>query len=247
MYHFFTDGTLLENAEISISGADHNHIKNVLRMRIGDTVVVTGGDGSPFFCRITSFESASTYLKVLGPAPETELSAEITLYQGFPKGDKLESIIQKSVELGAARIVPVLMERCVARPDPGKIASRLKRWQSIAQSAAEQSGRSVVPEVLPAMPYRDALDDAAGSLIVVPYEKADGMDSLAEVAANMGKTARLSVFIGPEGGFSENEIAMARSAGAVEVSLGRRILRTETAGPALIAFLMLTDEINHRG
>ncbi len=247
MYHFFVKEPVRVRDTVRITGSDYNHIKNVLRMHADDTVVLTGSDGLPYYCVIRDVTTDEIILEADRAADAPELSVRITLYQGLAKGEKMDGIIQKSVELGAVRIVPVEMDRCVVRLDERKKESRTARWQAIAESAAKQSGRGIIPSVGPVMGLDEALHDAEGSLILLPYENAEGMETLAATAAELKESDNVSVFIGPEGGYEPDEVTKALRAGARLVSLGRRILRTETAGPALIAFLMLTDEINNRG
>lgn len=247
MNHFFTDAALDGAQSAVITGADHNHIRNVLRMKAGEQLVLTGSEGVPYLCELTDCGRGETAVRIIGPEASPELALRITLCQALPKGDKMETVVQKAVELGAARIVPVETARCVVRLDDKKKAARRERWQAIAEAAAKQSGRGVVPEVSPVTGYKQALAEAAGSLILFPYENAEGMAALGGCLQELRSCGRVTVFIGPEGGFEPPEVDAAAAAGARIVSLGRRILRTETAGAALIAFLMLHAEMDEAG
>jgi len=242
MTHFFVPDGIGVDGLFHITGGDLNHMKNVLRMKPGDPVVISDGSDRDHYCRILSIDKEEARLTPESEKNSSELPAEIVLYQGLPKADKMELIIQKAVELGASRIVPVDMKRCVVRLDEKKIQSKTARWNQIARSAAEQSGRSRIPEVSAVMRYRDAVLELEKGLFLLPYENARGMaatkDALREVTA--GK--QIGILIGPEGGFESAEVDLAMAHGATVVSLGRRILRTETAGLAAITMCMLELE-----
>lgn len=228
--------------EIWISGADHNHIKNVLRMRGGEKIRISTGTGRNYFAKISKITQDATQVEILEEAPDTELPCEITLYQGLPKADKLEQIIQKTTELGAARIVPVAMKNCVVRLDEKKAAKKILRWQSIAESAARQAKRSKIPEVAGLMTFPEALREAQqADRILLPYENARGMEATREVLGAMAPGEHIGVFIGPEGGFDPSEIAQLPEPVKM-ITLGKRILRTETAGPAVLAMIALLAE-----
>lgn len=168
-----------------------------------------------------------------------ELSSRLILYQGLPKGDKMELIVQKAVELGVSRIVPVSLKRCVVKLDAKKAEAKRRRWQAVAESAAKQSGRSVIPQVDPVMTLEEALRDAkALDFRLIPYECARGMEEARSVLGKIQKGRSTGVFIGPEGGFEKSEVEAAVEAGAHPISLGRRILRTETAGICILSVLM---------
>lgn len=244
MYHFFVpdagDGPV-----IAVTGPDVNHIRNVLRMKPGEKIVISNGADRDFYCRIREIREREVLAEVLTePVEETELPAELILYQGLPKADKMEWIIQKAVELGAVRIVPVSMKRSVVKLDPKKKKSRQARWQKIAESAAGQCGRRRIPEVGEVLTFREALEEAGEmERILFPYENAKGMQSAKKALASLAPGQRIAVFIGPEGGFDPEEAAAAGEAGAETISLGRRILRTETAGLAMLTLCMMRLEI----
>lgn len=237
MYHFFTETEMFTESEVTITGSDVNHIKNVLRMKPGEKVLISDGKGLNYFCALTEIGSEAVKAVILPEeVSDTELPVEVILYQGLPKGDKMELIIQKCVELGVSRIVPVEMFRCVMKLDAKKEENKLKRWYGVSESAAKQSKRMIVPEISGVMKYKAAIEEAKDAeLAIVPYEAAESLDG----AGGMELTRRLigglkpgqkcAVFIGPEGGFSEDEIAYALENGVKPVTLGKRILRTETA------------------
>ena len=182
--------------------------------------------------------------KILEEWENKELPARIHLFQGLPKGDKMELIIQKAVELGAYRVVPVSMKRSVVKLDAKKADAKRKRWNAVSESAAKQSKRSLIPEVAPLMTYKEAVKEAAGyDMVLLPYESADGIRKTRELLASVKPGTDIAVFIGPEGGFEDEEVELARENGAEIVTLGKRILRTETAGLCMLSALMLQLEV----
>ena len=188
--------------------------------------------------RSRRFENSRVLARILPePVEDTELPVEVTLYQGLPKGDKMEFIIQKCVELGVSRIVPVEMARSVVKLDKKKEEAKRKRWQGISESAAKQSKRMIVPEIGPVLSYKEAVAEAASmDLFLLPYEDSEslsgagGMELTRSLIGGLKPGKKCAVLIGPEGGFSDGEVEAARNAGARTVTLGKRILRTETAG-----------------
>ena len=240
MARFFAAAEQKRDDVITICGNDFRHLHAVLRMKEGDELTVTVDGVGVYACRIESFEADRAILHVLTEVREShEASVHVTLFQGLPKGDKLEQVIEKSVELGVYEVVPVLMKRSVVKPDPKKEEARTARRQKIAEAAAKQSLRDVIPEVKPTMTYEEALAYAKTlDLLIVPYEAADNMEETREILRTVPEGARVGVFIGPEGGFSGDEIEKAVQAGAKVITLGKRILRTETAGPAVLAVLL---------
>ena len=240
MARFFAAAEQKTDDLITIGGNDFRHLHAVLRMKEGDELTVTVDGVGVFACRIESFETDRAILRVLSEVQEShEASVRVTLFQGLPKGDKLEQVIEKSVELGVYEVVPVLMKRSVVKPDEKKEAVRTARRQKIAEAAAKQSLRDVIPEVKPLMSFDEALAYAKTlDVILVPYEAADNMEETLGILRSVPDGASKGVFIGPEGGFSGEEIEKVLSAGAKVITLGKRILRTETAGPALLAVLL---------
>lgn len=238
MYQFFVEEEQVHSDSISITGGDVNHIKNVLRMKNGEKIRVSSKSGQAYFCHISSILDDEV-IAAIDSADETgtELDNHIVLYQGLPKGDKMELIIQKAVELGVSEIVPVAMKNCVVKLDDKKAKSKVTRWQAIAESAAKQSKRSLIPEVKMPMSYKEAVAYAKGlDVKLVPYENEHGMSGTKAAMEQIEKGESVAVFIGPEGGFALEEIEMVRDEMQL-ISLGRRILRTETAGIAALAIL----------
>ncbi|MBO5342805.1 MAG: 16S rRNA (uracil(1498)-N(3))-methyltransferase [Lachnospiraceae bacterium] len=250
MYHFFVEPGQIQGTQIYITGKDVNHIKNVLRMRIGEEISVGNGmDGKEYRCAIDSFEEDSVNCKLLFIKEDgVELPVKVTLFQGLPKADKMELIIQKAVELGVYEIVPVATKRCVVKLDAKKEASKIARWQAIAEAAAKQSKRAVVPQIRPVMTMQGAIKAASEmEHRIIPYELAEGMSKTKEVFESFTPGNSVAVFIGPEGGFEEKEVEAATEAGIQPVSLGKRILRTETAGFTVLAWIMYELEVRSWG
>lgn len=248
MYNFFVDPCARMGGSFRISGKDHNHICNVLRMQIGDTFLVSC-EGISSLCRLDCIEEDAVVAEIVEEDyRNTELPVRFYLFQGLPKGDKLELIIQKTVELGVAGIIPVEMSRCVMKLDEKKKKARRERWQSIAESAAKQSKRNVIPEVSEVMTYKQAMGKAAEmDLFLVPYENERGMVATREALSRIQPGMSVGILVGPEGGFDEKEVELARQAGAVVISLGSRILRAETAAVTAVGMGMLHVEMNLDG
>ena len=227
MPRFFTDPSNIDGSEIKITGSDVNHIKNVLRMRAGEEISVSDGAGKDYFGKIRSIDRDCVLIDIENSWDSyVELPAEITLFQGLPKADKMELIIQKAVELGACAIVPVITKRTIVRWDEKKQDKKLARWQGIAESAAKQSGRGIIPKVTAPVSFSAALAQAGFmEAAVIPYEKAEGMEAAREKVRSMRGKKSIGVFIGPEGGFDTDEIEAAIKAGVCPITLGRRILR----------------------
>lgn len=246
MHHFFVNPEQVEDGLIRITGSDVNHIKNVLRIRQGEEMLVSDGTGRDYLCQAEEIAGLEVTVRILETEEEgRELPSRIWLFQGLPKSDKMEFIIQKAVELGAAGIVPVSTRNTVVKLDPKKEEAKVKRWQAIAESAAKQSKRSLVPRVSGIMTLKEAFDyvESQGfSVRLIPYEHEAGMDGTKTELDAAGPGQDIAVFIGPEGGFDEREIELALSKGVRPISLGRRILRTETAGLALLSVLMMRQE-----
>ena len=241
MYQFFVESGQIGKDSVMIEGSDVNHIKNVLRMRPGEEVAVSNGiDGREYRCGILALEEDCVRLELRFIKEDgVELPAKIYLFQGLPKADKMELIIQKAVELGAFQVIPVAMKRCVVKLDEKKADSKIKRWQGIAEAAAKQSKRGVIPTVAPVMSYAQAVKMAENCQIkLLPYECADGMEKTKRLIENITPGQDIAVFIGPEGGFDLDELELAKEAGCEIITLGKRILRTETAGMMLLSVLM---------
>lgn len=246
MYHFFVSADKISDNSVIIDGGDFNHIRNVLRMKPGEKFIANDGNGASYCCSIREFMGDSVIADIeKGQLESTELPVRLVLFQGLPKADKMELIIQKSVELGAAEIVPVEMTRCVVKLDEKKKKSKLARWQSISESAAKQSGRTVIPEVKNVISFGEALKYADSlDLLLVPYECADNLKMLRKKIDEIKPGMSVGIFIGPEGGYEEKEIEEAKKHGGEIVSLGKRILRTETAAIAALSICMFNIEAN---
>ena len=241
MNRFFGKSENISDDTIIIDGNDVNHIRNVLRMHRGDKLIVTGGNNRDYVCSVREYEDDKVCLDIVDEiAADRELPAEIYLFQGLPKGDKMELIIQKCVELGVHAVIPVAMKRCVVKLDDKKADAKIKRWQAISESAAKQSGRSVIPKIMDVMTFDNAIryvnDNSMNGII--PYELAEGMEASRRAIESVKPGMKVAVFIGPEGGFDLSEVEKAVDAGMQSISLGRRILKTETAGLAIMSILM---------
>ena len=180
MQQFFAEPSWITESEILIRGADLNHMKNVLRMKVGEDVRINDGQGTTYLCCLNRYEKDQAVLDVFRKLDtETELPSEIILFQGLPKGDKMEWIVQKSVELGAHKIVPFSAKRSVVKLDEKKAVKKQERWQLIAKGAAEQSGRGVIPEVCGVCSFTEALEQAESlDVVLIPYELEEGMDQV---------------------------------------------------------------------
>ncbi len=275
MYRFFVSPENICGNDIYIEGSDVNHIKNVLRMKIGEEVSVvavttsdTADSGVPFAgaissdgrdsealaagkdsldnreyrCEIADFEDDRVHLKLrFIKEDNVELPCRIYLFQGLPKSDKMEFIIQKAVELGVYEIIPVAMKRSVVKLDKKKEAAKVTRFNAIAEAAAKQSKRRIIPEVRPVMTFKEAVEYCKDMDVkLLPYELADmeAMDRTRDILAGIKPGQSVAVFIGPEGGFDEGEVGLALKGDFDTITLGRRILRTETAGMTVLSWLV---------
>lgn len=240
MYQFFVEDTQVGRSSVTIEGSDVNHIKNVLRMRQGEKVRISTASGKNYFGTIAELSETMVLVDILEEcADSTELGNKIYLFQGLPKSDKMELIIQKAVELGVYEIIPVTMKNCVVKLEEKKAAGKVARWQEIAKSAAKQSKRSLIPTVGMPLSYKSALAKAEElDVVLLPYENERGMAATKEAIEQIQPGQSIGIFIGPEGGFADAEIALAKEQQMQLISLGRRILRTETAGLATLSILM---------
>ena len=246
MYKFFVEKSQMNDEAIRVTGSDLNHMKNVLRFKLGKEVLASDGEGNDFLCAIEGYEEGYALLKVVHRVEmSTELPVEIVLYQGLPKKDKLELVIQKSVELGAAKIVPLAMKRSIVKLDEKSKVKKQIRWQAIADAAAKQAKRGIQPEVgIPVSMKAIKEELSSYDLLLIPYENALGMPYTREVLSEVKNCDRIGIVIGPEGGFDPEEINYLTGIGGKVISLGKRILRTETAGLALMSYLMIDMEDN---
>ena len=240
MYHFFSEHEHIHDTYIDIVGSDVNHIKNVLRLKTGDSLLISSGDNIDYTCHIAQIDEEHIRADIDSVDERgRELASKIYLFQGLPKADKMELVIQKAVELGAFEVIPVAMKRCVVKLDDKKASSKLTRWQGIAEAAAKQSKRGIIPQITKVMTFAQALEYSRTAQVrLVPYELAEGMDRTREIIEQIQPGQDIAVFIGPEGGFDEAEIGKVIEAGTQPITLGKRILRTETAGMTVLSILM---------
>ncbi|MBE5949703.1 MAG: 16S rRNA (uracil(1498)-N(3))-methyltransferase [Lachnospiraceae bacterium] len=241
MYHFFVNPTQVDDKFITITGSDVNHIKNVLRMRIGEEISVSDGSDNDYYCKVAEFAGDHVLAEILDVEKSSaRLGAEIYLFQGLPKSDKMELIIQKAVELGVHAVVPVETKRCVVKLDSKKEEAKLKRWQAIAESAAKQSGRGEIPQIHSVMNFNKAIEFVKDfDVKLIPYECEQGsMEHTRELIRKVKPGMKVAIFIGPEGGFEESEVKLSTDNKVCPITLGRRILRTETAGLMILSVLV---------
>lgn len=240
MPKFFVDKNNIGEKTIEITGEDANHISTVLRSKVDEEIIICDGYGTDYLCRLIGINKKQVLAEIINKYEnENEPNLKITLYQGLPKGDKMELVIQKCIEIGVDKIVPVVTENTVVKIGD-KAEKKNIRWNKIAEAAAKQCGRGKIPIVDKIMTFSEAVEasketDAA----IIPYEKETNTNIRQFVKSFTGKS--ISIFIGPEGGFSENEIELCKKNGISSVSLGKRILRTETAG--LVTSVILLYEL----
>lgn len=242
MQHFFISSEQVADGHVTIVGDDVRHIVSALRMKPGEAFFADDGKGKEYYCIIERVSEKEVVAQVAYVrAADQELPCFITLYQGLPKADKMDLIIQKTVELGVSRIVPVKMKRCVVKLDKKKAENRCIRWNEVSEAAAKQSGRGIIPEVSELMDFKDALEDAKDADIrLIPYEQEGENSTMADTRRKLESVQRgqsIGVFIGPEGGFDPEEVELAREKGYLPITLGKRILRTETAGMYVMSVL----------
>ena len=231
----------INDEKIILDGESARHIAKSLRMRVGDVICVTDGGGDDYGCQIEEITKDEVVLKVCyKQACESEPSCRVTIYQGVPKSSKMEDIIQKCVELGVCKIAPTLTKRCVSRPDDKAAGKKNQRYQKIALEAAQQSGRGIVPKIENMKTLSQAIAEDESDVKIVFYE--GGGEKLADIVKP--DTESVSVFIGPEGGFEQEEVEQIEASGGVRATLGKRILRTQTAPvAALTAIMLLTGNL----
>ncbi|MDO4621959.1 MAG: 16S rRNA (uracil(1498)-N(3))-methyltransferase [Eubacteriales bacterium] len=240
MFRFFVEQEQINDGQVVIIGEDVNHIRNVLRMKPGETVLIAAGDDWEYTCDILALDENQVLLKITdAQKPGKELPSRIYLFQCLPKGDKMETVIQKAVELGAYEVIPVASKRCIMKLDEKKKKTKVNRWNGIAESAAKQSKRMIIPEVHAVLSFKEALRYAADiDVKLLPYENAEGMAGTRRLLEGIAPGQSVAVMIGPEGGFDPAEVEEAAEAGFSAITLGKRILRTETAGMTALSILM---------
>lgn len=253
MHNFFVEPYQIQGEQIEILGSDVNHIRQVLRMKAGEEITIRDGYGQEYDCRITELLEEKVVTEILKKREiSAELSSSIYLFQCLPKGDKMELIVQKAVELGAVKIIPVASKRCVVKLDSKREKHKVARWNLIAESAAKQSGRGIIPEVSSVQSFTEALTEAKKlDVCLIPYECAEEllteenktpMQQTRERLSKITRGQSIGILIGPEGGFEKAEVEAALQMGAAPVTLGKRILRTETAGLCILSVLMFELE-----
>ena len=240
MQHFFVTPDQVKNERIYIQGSDVNHIKNVLRMKIGEELQISDGNNQKYLCSIEEMTSEEVCLVIKEvQEADNELPSKIYLFQGLPKSDKMELIVQKAVELGVYEIIPVATKRAVVKLDEKKASKKVERWNGIAESGAKQSGRNRIPGVKNVLNFKEAIRYAKElDVVLIPYELAEGMQETKEIISKIQPGQSVGIFIGPEGGFETEEVEFAMEQGAKPITLGKRILRTETAGLTTLSILM---------
>lgn len=241
MHHFFVKPSQIEGNKIMITGNDVRHMFSVLRMTIGAEISVSDGiTPREYRCIIEEIADTGITCRLIFIKEENlELSSKVYLFQGLPKADKMELIIQKAVELGVYEIIPIATERSVVKLNEKREQAKIVRWQGIAEAAAKQCKRGIIPVVKEVMSYQEAVDCAgAMDVKIIPYEMAEGMPETRKIISNLTAGQRIAVFIGPEGGFTEKEIMIAQKAHIIPVTMGKRILRTETAGLIMLGWIM---------
>ena len=234
MNRFFAKSENIFSDHIIIDGLDVNHMKK------DDELMVSGGNNTDYLCAIKEFTDDEVYLSIISAnEADRELPCRIHLFQGLPKGDKMEMIIQKCVELGVNEIIPVAMKRSVVKLDDKKAKAKVARWQLISESAAKQSGRTIIPGIHEVINFNEAINYAKDMDVkLIPYELCEGMKATKEALLSLKMGMDVAVFIGPEGGLEVEEVEKAKELGIIPISLGKRILRTETAGLAIMAIIM---------
>ncbi|HBP24653.1 MAG TPA: 16S rRNA methyltransferase [Oribacterium sp.] len=262
MHHFFVDkGNIdTEARKVWLEGENFRHLVQVLRAKPGEKILISDGEGTDYECTVEEIHDDAWFRAAQGGELSTEgmeevllhidfveeiheLPADIYLFQGLPKQDKMELIVQKAVELGAHAVIPLDTKNTVVKLDDKRAAKKVERWQAIAEAAAKQSKRSIIPEVLPVMKWKDAMRYVESfDLRLIPYENAHDIRHTMEELRKLPRHGRIAVFIGPEGGFSDQEIEDAMAHQIEPITLGKRILRTETAAITSMSMLMLSLE-----
>lgn len=230
------------DSKFNITGQDAHHLSKVVRLKVGERIRVSVVGGDNYICEVSDFQDKDVIVSVVEQVPSTELPNRIYLFQAIPKGDRMETIIEKCVELGAFEIIPVEMKNCIVKLDDKKKKSKVERYQAIAKSAAEQSKRSIIPQVHSVMTFKEAFQYAKSlDVLLLPFESKNGMKDTYDALDELKPGQSIGVFIGPEGGFAPSEIEMVEGSMKL-ISLGHRILRTDTAAICSLSMLMLKCE-----
>lgn len=251
MHHIFINENQIIDKSIFVNHKDdflnYNHLRNALRIKINEKVLISINNNklsNDYISEVTKITNDDIKLNIIEECPKNELDIKIVLYQGFPKFDKLEYIIEKAVELGVDTIIPVKMQTCVVKVDDKKIQSKIDRWNKISLSAATQSKRGVIPIVKSPISFDEMINqikDDKNSFVLYENSKSETIKNL-DILKNIDNN--VNIVVGPEGGFSDKEIKLVTDNNIKLLSLGRRILRTETAGLAIMSYIMLNAEYN---
>ena len=247
MPRFFIKENQIQNNKITIIGEDVNHIKNVIRKQIGDTIEICNQDNEKSYkCEIEKIEEKQITTKIIEELKSQESNIKVDIYQGLPKAEKMELIIQKSVELGANAIIPVNMKRCVVKLDSKSEEKKIERWQKISESAAKQCGRNNIPEVKHLVNIKDIcnkIKDYDAMIVAYENEKENTLKQELTKLKNKQKNLKIGIVIGPEGGLEENDVKLLKESGAKIITLGHRILRTETVALNMLSIIMYELEL----
>lgn len=245
MPRFFVPSENFSEDIVKITGDDAFHIARALRMAVGDSITVCDMHGAQYSCRITKIRDAVCECEIVSKTVgKTESPVYISLYMAYPKGDKLETVTQKAVELGASEIIPFESSRCIKKQKPDKAERDMARLSRIAEEAAKQCGRSRLVKILPSLSYKEMLSEISKADAALFCYEGDGTRSLKEVLNSLDKGVKaIAVIVGSEGGFSTDEAEAARSSGAFMVNLGPRILRCETAPSYILSSLSYHFEL----
>ena len=242
MPRFFVTKESIENNVATIEGKDAFHIARSLRMAVGDNIYISDGEGKEYLATLTDIKDDICTAEIIGEGESAEPKMDITLYMAYPKGDKLELVIQKAVELGATRIVPFESSRCIKRPKADKIQKQGERLSKIAEEAAKQCGRSNIPEVALPLSFKEMLKDAEGSALrLICYEKESDLSIKSLLSREVPES--IAIIVGCEGGFSPEEVEEAIKSGCHSVTLGKRILRCETAPLTVLSMILYQYEM----
>ena len=247
MPRFFIKENQIQNNKITIIGEDVNHIKNVIRKQIGDIIEICNQDNEKSYkCEIEKIEEKQITTKIIEELKAQESNIKVDIFQGLPKAEKMELIIQKSVELGANAIIPVNMKRCVVKLDSKSEEKKIERWQKISESAAKQCGRNNIPEVKHLVNIKDIcnkIKDYDAMIVAYENEKENTLKQELTKLKNKQKNLKIGIVIGPEGGLEENDVKLLKESGAEIITLGHRILRTETVALNMLSIIMYELEL----
>lgn len=244
MHRFFIEPNQIDHTHAVVQGNDVNHITNVLRLKQGEHITLCDGQGQDYICELETLTKEEIHCKIIEQSKSrSELSVKVTLVQGAPKQDKMELIIQKCVELGVYQINPVEMKHSIVKYDDKKVDKKIERWQAIAEAAAKQSKRGIIPMINGFQSWKKTLEWLkAFDHIIIPYEQEEGISKTRKIFSGLKAEDSVAIVIGPEGGFDAVEIADLVHIGGKTISLGNRILRTETAGLATLAMIVYQTE-----